>query len=93
MNGGASLSIRHQMNEVTNRMWKSKLLQWQQSLIARLERDLGRSLVADDLPCIGWNDLARTLSVERSPLRQEARSRNLISLVFRSRDYGRIGDG
>ena len=65
-------------------MWKSKLFQWQQTLILRLERALGRALVDADLDCIAWNQVSEALTVECSPLLSELRSRNLISKVFRS---------
>ncbi|HEX4056087.1 MAG TPA: hypothetical protein VHX86_17635 [Tepidisphaeraceae bacterium] len=66
-------------------MWKSTLLQWQQNLLTRLERALGRELVVEDLNCIVWNAMGEALTVETPPLLQELRSRNLISNVFRTR--------
>jgi len=70
-------------------MWKSALAQWQQGLVARLERDMGRELVAADLGCLAWNIATRTLTVEAQPLLRELRSRNLISNVFRSSNVGK----
>jgi hypothetical protein len=69
-------------------MWRSALLQWQQNLVTRLERALGRELVVADLDCIAWNSATQALTVE-APLLRELRSRNLISNVFRSRNVGR----
>ena len=66
-------------------MSNENLSQWQQNLIVRLERDLGRGLIAADLDCLAWNSAAETLTVQSSPLLREVRSRNLISNVFRSR--------
>ncbi len=57
---------------------------WQQKLIVRLERALGRELVVADLECIVWNLAVESLTVEAQPLLRELRSRNLISNVFRS---------
>ena len=68
-------------------MPKTELLQWQQNLINRLERDLGRALVAADLPCITWNQSGQTLIVDQPPLRAELKSRNLISNVYRSANF------
>ncbi|MGD0140143.1 MAG: hypothetical protein ABSD28_14820 [Tepidisphaeraceae bacterium] len=65
-------------------MWKSALAQWQQNLVIRLERALGRELVDADLQCIAWNAAIESLTVETQPLLRELRSRNLISNVFRS---------
>jgi|HubBroStandDraft_1064217.scaffolds.fasta_scaffold271398_2 hypothetical protein len=70
-------------------MWKSALTQWQQGLVARLERDIGRQLSAADLGCIAWNAAGRTLTVETQPLLGELRSCNLISNVFRSCRVGK----
>jgi hypothetical protein len=66
-------------------MWKSALPQWQQNLVVRLERALGRELVVADLSCIVWNAAGEALIVESPPLLQELRGRNLISNVFRTR--------
>jgi hypothetical protein len=66
-------------------MWKSALLQWQQNLLRRLERDLGRELAVADMACIVWNAANESLTVEATPLLSELRSRNLISNVFRTR--------
>jgi len=71
------------------KMWRSALLQWQQNLVTRLERALGRELVVADLDCIVWNPATEALTVEAPPLLHELRSRNLISNVFRSRHVGR----
>ena len=65
-------------------MCKSDLVQWQQTLVIRLERALGRELVVADLHCISWNRVSEALTVERPPLLRELQSRNLISKVFRS---------
>jgi hypothetical protein len=70
-------------------MWRSALPQWQQNLVTRLERALGRDLVAADLDCITWSAATQALTVEVPPLLRELRSRNLISNVFRSRNVGR----
>jgi hypothetical protein len=66
-------------------MSKSPLLQWQQNLVARLERALGRQLVAADMDCVVWNATAEALTVEAPPLLRELRFRNLTSNVFRTR--------
>jgi hypothetical protein len=65
--------------------WKSDLLPWQQTLMARLETGLGRALARADLPCIVWNAAAETLTVQNAPLLGEVRARNLTSNVFRYR--------
>jgi len=65
-------------------IWKSALILWQQILVGRLETALGRELVIEDLDCIAWNTVARTLTVQTLPLLRELRSRNLISNVFRT---------
>ena len=65
-------------------MSNARLVEWQQNLIRRLERDLGRELVPADMPCIAWNQTAHTLTVEQKPLRAELQSRSLISNVYRS---------
>ena len=65
-------------------MWETQLVQWQQNLIARLERDLGRELVPADMTCITWNQTAHTMTVEQKPLRTELQSHSLISNVYRS---------
>lgn len=69
-------------------MEKTDLEQWQQNLLARLERGLGRELVAVDYQCVEWSQQARTLTVVSSPLRNELRTKNLISNVFRSQYAG-----
>jgi hypothetical protein len=66
-------------------IWKSALPQWQQNLVVRLERALGRELLSADLDCIVWNAAGESLIVEAPPLLQELRRRNLISNVFRTR--------
>jgi len=65
-------------------LWKSALLQWQQNLVTRLERALGRELLVADMDCITWNAAGETLTVEAQPLLRELRAQNLISNVFRS---------
>jgi hypothetical protein len=65
--------------------WKSALPQWQQNLVLRIERALGRELLQADLDCIVWNAAGESLIVEAPPLLQELRARNLISNVFRTR--------
>jgi hypothetical protein len=64
-------------------MWGITLVQWQQNLLGRLERGLGRSLGEGDVRCVAWNDEGRTLTVVTQPLLGELRTRNLISNVFR----------
>ena len=66
-------------------MWKSDLLQWQQNLIARLRRGLGRELLIADVSCIVWNGVTESMTVEAQPLLSELKAQNLISNVFRSR--------
>ena len=58
---------------------------WREQLLARLERGIGRSLRAVDLPCVVWHEANRTLTVHSPPLLSELRAQNLISNVFRSR--------
>jgi hypothetical protein len=60
---------------------------WRQQLKKRLEKALGRGLLDADLACIVWNDAGGTLTVESRPLLTELRARNLISNIFRSRDF------
>jgi hypothetical protein len=70
-------------------MLNADLLQWQQNLLMRLERCLGRPLVAQDMICLAWNIPGESLTVETLPLLRELRSRNSISNVFRSQKTGR----
>ena len=64
-------------------MWGTPLLPWQQTLLDRLERGLGRQLIPADVACVSWNTAAETLTVQTQPLLGDVRSRNLISNVFR----------
>ena len=64
-------------------MYTTDLAEWQQALLKRLERGLGRELAGEEFNCVEWNQSARTLTV-LSPLRTELRAKNLISHVFRS---------
>ena len=66
------------------------LMVWQQELVVRLERGLGRALGPRDAGCIAWNLNAETMSVATQPLLDELRSNNLTSNVFRRRG-GRAG--
>ncbi len=63
-----------------------ELLRWQQNLVTRLERGLGRELISADFQCIAWNDAAETLTVA-SPLLRELRHCGLISNTFRSQHH------
>jgi hypothetical protein len=65
-------------------MWKTALEQWQQDLIERLERGLGRQLSFADMECIAWNPDGGTLSVVARPLLGELRANNLTSNIFRN---------
>ena len=67
-------------------MWKVPLLQWQQKLLERLERALGRELGEGDLRCVAWNAADETLAVVTQPLLAELRALNLMSNVFRAAD-------
>ena len=69
------------------------LMVWQQELIVRLERGLGRALGPGDARCIAWNLSAGTMSVTTQPLLDELRSNNLTSNVFRRRRDKRGGPG
>lgn len=60
---------------------------WRQQLLKRLEKALGRDLLDADFACLAWNDAGGTLIVESTPLLTELRARNLISNVFRCRDF------
>jgi hypothetical protein len=60
---------------------------WRQQLVKRLEKSLGRDLLHADFACIVWNDAGGTLTVESQPLLTELRARNLISNIFRCRDF------
>ena len=60
---------------------------WRQRLLKRLEKDMGRGMLDADLACIVWNDAVGTLTVQSAPLLTELKSRNLISNVFRCRDF------
>jgi len=70
-------------------MWETTLLQWQQYLLDRLERALGRKLGDDDVRCIAWNAAEETLAVVTQPLLGELRALNLMSNVFRVPTGGR----
>ena len=67
-----------------NSMWKTGLKKWQRDLIGRLERGLGRPLLAADLACVAWDRGGETLSVVTRPLLGELRAQNLTSNVFRT---------
>ena len=56
---------------------------WQRPLLARLERGMGRELLAADHAWLRWNPAAGTLTVDGGPLLLELRGRNLTSNVFR----------
>jgi hypothetical protein len=58
---------------------------WRQTLLARLERGMGRALVDADRASLAWNESAGTLTVQSSELLTELRARGLVSNVFRSR--------
>lgn len=60
---------------------------WRQQLVGRLEKALGRDLLDADRACLFWNDAGGTLIVQTAPLLTELRARNLISNVFRCRDF------
>jgi hypothetical protein len=62
----------------------SGLLNWQRTLIVRLEGALQRKLAPADFNCIAWNMSGEALIVEAWPLRKELQSRNLTSHIFRS---------
>jgi hypothetical protein len=70
-------------------MWESPLLQWQQNLLERLERALGRKLGDADVRCVSWNAAGETLTVVTQPLLGELRAANLTSNVFRAANRGR----
>ena len=70
-------------------MWETPLLQWQQNLLDRLERALGRKLSDADVRCVAWNPAGETLTVVTQPLLGELRAQNLISNVFRAGNRGR----
>jgi hypothetical protein len=70
-------------------MWESPLLQWQQNLLDRLERALGRTLSDADVRCVSWNVAGETLTVVTQPLLGELRAANLTSNVFRAANRGR----
>ena len=70
-------------------MWESPLLQWQQNLLERLERALGRKLGDADVRCVSWNAAGETLTVVTQPLLGELRAANLTSNVFRASTRGR----
>jgi hypothetical protein len=70
-------------------MWEGPLLQWQQTLLDRLERALGRKLSDADVRCVSWNAAGETLTVVTQPLLGELRAQNLISNVFRAGNRGR----
>jgi hypothetical protein len=56
---------------------------WQRPLLARLERGMGRELLAADHACLRWNPAAGTLTVGAGPLLLELRGRSVTSNVFR----------
>ena len=70
-------------------MWETPLLQWQQNLLERLERALGRKLSDADVRCVAWNSGGETLTVVTQPLLGELRAQNSISNVFRAGYRGR----
>jgi hypothetical protein len=70
-------------------IWESPLLQWQQNLLERLERALGRKLSDADVRCVSWNTAGETLTVVTQPLLGELRAANLTSNVFRAANRGR----
>lgn len=64
-------------------MWESPLLQWQHTLLERVERALGRKLDDADTRCVAWNPAEESLAVVTQPLLGELRTLNLMSNVFR----------
>jgi hypothetical protein len=69
-------------------MWKTDLKPWQENLVMRLERGLGRPLQPADLGCVVWNSGGETLTVAGRPLLGELRANNLTSNVFRTWNAG-----
>ena len=65
-------------------VWEVPLLPWEQCLLERLERALGRTLDEADVRCVSWNPAGETLTVVRQPLLGELRELNLMSDVFRA---------
>ena len=65
-------------------MWEVPLLPWEQYLLERLERALGRKLDEGDIRCVAWNHAGETLTVVTQPLLGELRELNLMSNVFRA---------
>jgi hypothetical protein len=65
-------------------VWEVPLLPWEQYLLERLERALGRKLGDADVRCVAWNPAGETLTVVRQPLLSELRELNLMSDVFRA---------
>ena len=72
-------------------MRKPLLHPWQQTLIVRLERGLGRKLVPADLECVVWGAASETLTVAARPLLGELRANNVTSNVFRTWETRRGG--
>ena len=64
---------------------------WQQTLVVRLERGLGRPLVPADLECVVWGTARETLTVAARPLLGELRANNMTSNVFRTWENRRGG--
>ncbi len=75
-------SSPNQKDEVM--VWEVPLLPWEQYLLERLERALGRKLGDADVRCVAWNPAGETLTVVRQPLLGELRELNLMSDVFRA---------
>jgi len=75
-------SSPNQKDEVM--VWEVPLLPWEQYLLERLERALGRKLDDADVGCVAWNAAGETLTVVTQPLLAELRALNLMSNVFRA---------
>lgn len=65
-------------------MWGSPLADWQQKLVTRLERGIGRALTPVDVESVAWDWKGRSMTVQTFPLLGELRAHGLISNVFRS---------
>jgi hypothetical protein len=65
-------------------VWEVPLLPWEQYLLERLERALGRKLDDSDVRYVAWNAAGETLTVVTEPLLGELRALNMMSDVFRA---------
>ena len=70
-------------------MWKLPLLRWQQDLLGRLGRALGRKLNDADVRSVAWDPAAEALTVVTQPAARRAEGTEPHLQRLRDRQPGR----